>query len=143
MNARVNNTSNYILYYDLNTPQKMDHANFYDEQSPVIRRHIPAPCFTDDQCYPKIKGAGAGMCKCYAASAIEPFDECEGREHCRRARCDVKNIRCYELKTYCDIRPGKKKGQCTLETEKARDSNSILLKENDKKVAPSSAVSLR
>ena len=138
------NTSNYTSYYDLTTPQKMDHiANFYDEQSPVIRRHIPALCFTDDQCYPKIKGAGAGMCKCYAASDIEPFDECEGREPCRRARCDVKNIRCYELKTYCYIRPGKKKGQCTLETEKARDSNSILLKEKDKKVAPSTAVSLR
>ena len=53
-------------------------------------------CNKDSDCTPKVRSrypsqssAGVQLCKCYAASSITPFDECEGESDttCMMAKC--------------------------------------------------------
>ncbi|KAL7435545.1 hypothetical protein ACHAXH_005858 [Discostella pseudostelligera] len=52
-------------------------------------------CVSDDECtatvrsrYPSQSSTGVGLCECYAASTVAPFDECEGfTQNCIVARC--------------------------------------------------------
>jgi hypothetical protein len=73
-------------------------------------RNIDTPgglCVYDSDCYTTIRGAeplnatGPELCDCYAASKLFTFDETEGQEHFRRARCrgDV----CDGFEAYCPL----------------------------------------
>eukprot|EP00579_Thalassiosira_antarctica_P028335 CAMPEP_0202004858 /NCGR_PEP_ID=MMETSP0905-20130828/10068_1 /ASSEMBLY_ACC=CAM_ASM_000554 /TAXON_ID=420261 /ORGANISM="Thalassiosira antarctica, Strain CCMP982" /LENGTH=274 /DNA_ID=CAMNT_0048562303 /DNA_START=74 /DNA_END=898 /DNA_ORIENTATION=+ len=88
--------------------------------APAATGKISAECVSTDQCYAKIRSEapwpaiGVGLCECYAASRLDPFDECEGRDnHCRMARC--RSGSCDGVEAYCDIAPDDNgMGECTL-----------------------------
>lgn len=88
-------------------------------EKPTATDKIPSKCDSTDQCSSKIRSqaasafTGVGMCDCYAASSIDPFDECEGQEHCAIAGC--RSDSCDGLEAYCDIESeGSDIGECTL-----------------------------
>lgn len=62
--------------------------------------------------YPSESLAGVDMCQCYAASSMNPFDECEGEtdETCAIAKC-VNS--CENSEAYCD-NPQEDSGLCLL-----------------------------
>jgi len=74
-------------------------ATCSDGECKLVKDTPPATdeCTTSDDCYPTIRSrapglsepTGVGMCECYAASSVVPFDECEGEgdETCPIAGC--------------------------------------------------------
>lgn len=65
-------------------------------------------CNSDDECLPTIRSRfpskttnGVGLCECYSASSIDPFDECEGQDDsmCVFSKCATN--KCAGLKAYC------------------------------------------
>ena len=72
-------------------------------------------CITDSNCTPKVRSrypttptagssissSGVDLCKCYANSALKPFDECEGEpdDTCLTAKCANS---CEGFEVYCD-----------------------------------------
>lgn len=79
-----------------------------------------ASCTSDNDCsavirsrYPAQSGTNVLMCGCYAASSIDPFDECEGNESsCATARCS--EDACAGLTAYCS-----ESETCTLKSDAA------------------------
>ena len=71
-------------------------------------------CVVDDDCSPAIRSeapstfnaTGAGLCECYAASSLEPFDECEGDKgkDCKKAKCP--EDACDGMEAYCEAEAG-------------------------------------
>jgi len=67
-----------------------------NEQPPATGNGMPSfgTCTSDDDCFatvrsrePKESSVSFGLCDCYAASRTKPFDECEGQDDCKTARC--------------------------------------------------------
>lgn len=94
---------------------------------------IPAQCDSDDQCSTTIRSqepagevTGVSACKCYAASYVSPFDECEGNERCRQVRCVPGG--CDDLEAYCDVAPNDNgMGQCQLRSTTLEESEAFAV----------------
>jgi len=91
-----------------------------DDEEP---RNLDSPgghCLSDSDCETRMRGAmpanslvGPELCGCYAASELFPWDQTEGQEHFRRARCTEPNCDGYEA--YCTLAPDDNGiGECAL-----------------------------
>jgi len=85
-------------------------VSYEDSPTPSPPRNIDTPgglCIYDSDCYTTIRGAeplnatGPGLCDCYAASKKLTFDETEGKEYFRRARCS--EDKCDGFEAYCPL----------------------------------------
>ena len=78
-------------------------------------------CVNDSDCNTTIRSivppvpTGPGLCDCYAASHISPFDESEGQKDIARARCA--GDACDAFEAYCPLAPGDNgMAECALRT---------------------------
>jgi hypothetical protein len=115
-----------------------------DEEEPLNLDRPGGLCVDDSDCYTRIRGAmpvnslvGPDLCGCYAASELLPWDQTEGQEHFRRARCMPGACDGYEA--YCTRKPDEPgmgisfaMGECALRPI-ASPSTSVPTEEKDEK----------
>jgi hypothetical protein len=126
-----------------------------DEEEP---RNLDSPgghCLSDSDCETRMRGAmpanslvGPELCGCYAASELFPWDQTEGQEHFRRARCTEPNCDGYEA--YCTLAPDDNGiGECALRPiestsstqEEGEDTSNKIVSPTPAPPAPRSASS--
>jgi hypothetical protein len=109
-----------------------------EEEQPLNLDSPGGLCVDDSDCYTRIRGAmsvnslvGPELCGCYAASELFPWDQTEGQEHFRRARC--KGNECDGYEAYCTLAPDDNgMGECALRSIES-PSTSVPTEEKDEK----------
>jgi hypothetical protein len=126
-----------------------------DEEEPINLDSPGGVCFDDSDCYTRIRSAipvnssfGPEICGCYAASEVFPWDETEGEEHFRRARCQGNECDGYEA--FCTLAPDDNGvGECALRPiespsstqEEDEDTSNKIVSPTPAPPAPRSAAS--
>jgi len=100
-----------------------EHGSFEVLSSTAV---MSGMCASNNQCNVKIRSKapwpaiGVDLCGCYASSALDPFDECEGEDRCYVARC--REHLCDEFEAYCEVSPNDNgMGDCVLRSTSEND----------------------